>query len=186
MVLDVPARWLMDIGDTFVGNRGYVALGTVSAAYVAVFGLIDAKSTQEQTQASLERSQFITLVSAGNPASFVAATKGFGPTQTIRATKHPDFLRFWHWDQTYQPNMDPLWQWALWRLELCNRSTKDCALDDNARIDLSRADLHDAHLRDTRLRDADLSRADLRGSDLSGASLSDAILWGAQLGPVVN
>ena len=50
-------------------------IGTVFAAYFAVFGLIDAKSTQEETRASLERSLFVTLVSSGNAASFVAAMK---------------------------------------------------------------------------------------------------------------
>src|SRR5215831_13510577 len=47
LVLDVIARWVMDIVDTVIGNRGYVGIGTVVAAYFAIFGLIDAKSTQE-------------------------------------------------------------------------------------------------------------------------------------------
>jgi hypothetical protein len=106
LFLDVPTRRLMDIGDTIVGNRGHIVIGSVLAAYFVVFELIDTKSTQEETRASLERSLFITLVSSGNAASFVAAMKDFGSTQTMPATEHPSWFRFWDWGQTYQPNME--------------------------------------------------------------------------------
>src|SRR5262249_25153660 len=100
LVLDLIARWLMDIGDTLVGNRGYLFLGSVGAVALAFHGLFDTKATQEETRASLERSLFVTLVSSGNAASFVAAMKDFGPTQTIRATEHPSLLTPWRWGQT--------------------------------------------------------------------------------------
>lgn len=211
LVLDVPARWLMDICDTLIGSRGYVAIGTVFAAYFAVFGLIDAKSTQEETRASLERSLFVTLVSSENAASFVAAMKDFGSTQTMRVTEHPSWFRLWDWGRTYQPNKDPMGRWALWRLPLCNQDAKDCSLERDSRIDLrdanliqadlsgadllnanlTHADLSGAHLFNANLsradlQDANLSRADLGDANLSragleGANLSDAILIGADL-----
>jgi hypothetical protein len=95
LAFDVFARWLMDICDTLIGSRGYVAIGSVAAAYFAILGLIDAKATQEETRASLERSLFITLVSSGNTASLVAAMKEFGPTQAMRVTDHPSW---WFWN----------------------------------------------------------------------------------------
>src|ERR1700761_3903521 len=55
LILDMPARWLMDLFDAVSGNRGYLAVGSVLAAYLAAFGLIDTKSTQEETRASVER-----------------------------------------------------------------------------------------------------------------------------------
>jgi hypothetical protein len=153
----MPARWLMDLLDGVSGNRGYLAVGSVLAAYLAVFGLIDTKSTQEETRASVERSLFITLVSAGNAASFVAAMKEFGLTQSMPATEHPSLLRFWEWGRTYQPNREPMWHWAEWRLALCgDKGAKDCSVTDDSRLDL----------RGANLRNADLSMVYLRGADL--------------------
>jgi uncharacterized protein YjbI with pentapeptide repeats len=169
----------MDIGDTLVGNRGYFAIGSVVAAYFAIFGLIDAKSTQEETRASLERSLFMTLVSSGNAASFVAAMKDFGPTQTIGATVHPSPVRFWDWSQTYQPNMIPMWHWATSRLGLCN--PKDCSSDGKSRIDLSTANLNKAELRSADLSSANLTNASLDYAYLSSADLTNAILTKASL-----
>jgi uncharacterized protein YjbI with pentapeptide repeats len=187
LVLDMPARWLMDVGDTLVGNRGYFAIGSAVAAYFAVFGLIDAKSTQEETRASLERSLFTTLVSSGNTASFVAAMKDFGPTQTIRATEHPSWFRFWGWGRTYQPNSEPLRHWALWRLRLCDQDVKgDCGGRDPIRIELTTANLGGANLSGVQLSGADLleanlSSANLVEADLSGAKFALTNLSGANL-----
>jgi Pentapeptide repeats (8 copies) len=195
-VIDVPIRWLMDIADTFIGNRGYVAIGTIFAAYFAAFGLIDAKSTQEETHASLERSLFITLVSSGNAASFVSAMKSFGPTQTILVTEHPSWFRFWQWNRTYQPNKGPLRQWGVWRLALCDQNAKDCSPDGKSRIDLRGADLsgadlsgvdlhdadlHDADLHDAHLIDANLTSAGLGLTNLAGTHLTNALLIGAEM-----
>jgi hypothetical protein len=181
LVLDVPARWLMDIADTILGNRGHVLIGSALAAYFVVFGLVDAKSTQEEARASAERNQFITLVGSGSPASFVSAMKEFGSVQTMRATLHPLWYRFWDWGKRYQPNMEPLHAWARWRLGLCNQAAKDCSWDGRTRVDLSLADLSGADLSGVDLNNADLSFADLSGArlfgiDLSGADLSDANL----------
>jgi hypothetical protein len=181
-----------------------------------VFGLIDAKSTQEEARARLERSLFITLVSSGNAASFVSAIKEFGPVQTIRATDHPSWFRFWDWGQAYQPNMQPMHDWAVWRLRLCHTKAKDCSLADEARADLSSAnlsgtdlsvvnlsranlsytDFSHAYLNDIDLSGADLSgasfrgaslrRANLKGANWSGADLSDADLFGANLTDALN
>jgi hypothetical protein len=181
LVLDLPARWLMDVGDTIVGNRGYFAIGSVLAAYFAVFGLVDAKSTQEETRASLERSLFITLVSSGNAASFVAAMKDFGPIQTMRATEHPSWFRFWDWGRTYQPNKKPLWHWATSRLGSCSSGAGDCTTSNSARIDLSEADLSGADLHFVDLRHTDLHGTDLRDANLTRASLIRASLIRANL-----
>jgi len=181
LVLDVPGRWSMDIVDTFTGNRGYVAIGTILAAYFAVFGLIDAKSTQEETYASLERTLFITLVSSGNVPSFVAAMKDFGRTQTMRATEHPSWFRFWEWGRTYQPNAAPMRLWAVWRFPLCNQAAQDCSSDSKWRVDLYEANLHGADLPYAHLRDANLTGANLSGAILGGADLGEANLGGAHL-----
>jgi uncharacterized protein YjbI with pentapeptide repeats len=184
LLLDMPVRWLMDLFDAVSGNRGYLAVGTGLAAYLAAFGLIDTKSRQEETRASVERSLFITLVSSGNAASFVAAMKDFGPTQRMPATEHPSLLKFWEWGRTDQPNREPMLHWAQWRLELCSEKTKDCSLTDNTRLDLSGADLSGADLSGPAdlSRPVNLSGASLYGANLSGAHLSTANLSGVNLG----
>jgi uncharacterized protein YjbI with pentapeptide repeats len=161
-VLDVPIRWLASGIDTLISDRGYITAGSIGAVYLAVFGLIDAKSTQEQTRASIERSLFMTLVSSGNPASFVSAMKAFGPTQTVLATRHPEPLEFWGWNGKTQPNMEPMHLWA-------------------ASADLSGSDLRGANLRETHLENVHLRGANLSGANLSDATLSDANLSDATL-----
>jgi uncharacterized protein YjbI with pentapeptide repeats len=177
----MPARWLMDLFDAVGGNRGYLAVGSILAAYLAVFGLVDTKSTQEETRAALERSLFITLVSAGNAASFVAAMKNFGPTQMMLVTEHPSLLKFWEWGRSYPPNREPMLHWAQWRLALCSWETKDCSLRDNRRLDLRGANLSHADLRGAPLGDANLSDANLNGANLTGADLFNAYLFNADL-----
>lgn len=49
LVFDVSVRWLMDMIDTVIGNRGYFVIGSAIAAYLAIFGLFDSKSTREET-----------------------------------------------------------------------------------------------------------------------------------------
>jgi hypothetical protein len=190
LILDAPTRWLMDLFDAISGNRGYLAIGSVVAAYLAAFGLIDTKSTQEETRAALERSVFITLVSSGNAASFVAAMKDFGSTQTMPATKHPSLLKFWDWGRPHQPNRESMWRWALWRLELCSKEKKDCILDDaslpfvagdGGRINLVLANLSGTKLSGTHLSDANLSFATLTNANLIGGHLNRAYLTGANL-----
>ena len=39
LIVDMPVRWMMDLFDGVSGNRGYLAVGSVLAAYLAVFGL---------------------------------------------------------------------------------------------------------------------------------------------------
>jgi uncharacterized protein YjbI with pentapeptide repeats len=179
LILDAPARWAMHFADSVISNKGYFAVASVLAVYFAVFGLIDAKSTQEETRASLERSVFITLVSSGNAASFVAAMKDFGPTQTMLVTKHPSWFEFWKWGRTYPPNQEPMWHWAYSRLDLCQK--KECSLSDDKRLDLHYADLRGVVLDEVNLRDADLSHAKLIGASLMGAVLTNADLSNADL-----
>ena len=107
---------------------------------------------------------FITLVSSGNAASFVAAMKDFGPIQTMTATKHPSLLKFWQWGRPHQPNREPMLEWAEWRLRSCSIAAKDCSLTGSVRLDLSGA----------RLLHADLAWATLYGANLSGADLYHA------------
>jgi hypothetical protein len=189
-VLDVPIRWVMHFADAVIGDRGYFAVGTLAAVYLAFFGLFDTKATQEETRASVERSIFMTLVSSGNAASFVAAMKAFGPTQMMPVTQHPSLFGFWEWGRTYPPNREPMWSWAVWRLRLCgDKNAKDCSLGD-ARIDLvgailSFADLNGAHLSGADLTAAFLTFADLTDATLSGADLTDAVLMDADLSRAV-
>jgi hypothetical protein len=193
-IVDLLVRWLMAFLDTVIGDRGYLTVGSLIGAYLIMFGLIDAKSQQEETRASFERSQFMSLVIAGNAPSFVVAMKNFGPTQTMRATEHPELFKPWKWGSSYQPNFVPMEQWAQARLSTCD--AKACSTQEDARIDLSRAnlsratlsganliraDLSGANLSDAALSSANLSRAYLNDTNLSGAYLNDTNLSGAIL-----
>jgi hypothetical protein len=182
LILSVPARWLTHFYETVISKKGYLAIGSVLAAYLVVFGLVDAKSTQEETRASLERSLFITLVSSGGNASFVSAMKDFGRIQTMPTTEHPSLWRFWEWYRTYQPNREPMRRWASWRLGLCNKESKDCSLGNETRLDLGYANLSDANLGFANLSDASLVYANLISANLSHALLSEANLSEANLG----
>lgn len=180
VIIDLPTRWLMNLFDGVIGDRGYLTVGSIIGGYLVVFGLIDAKHQQEETRASVERSLFITLVSA-NTSSFVAAMKSFGPIQTMPATEHPSLLKFWQWGRTYKPNGAPMLDWATWRLDECTKGAKDCSLKGDVRLDLSGADLHHADLPVVNLSEADLRFAYLSGANLAGANLSGADLSGADL-----
>jgi hypothetical protein len=170
----------MDIGDTVISNRGHVVIGSVVAAYFVVFRLIDAKSTQEETRAGLERSLFITLVSSGNAASFVAAIKDFGRIQTMLATDHPSWFKFWEWGRTHQPNRKPLADWAEWRLPECQKNN-DYSAGDESRLDLYRAKLNGADLSADILNHADLTVTDLGHAELMRTFVRDAKLGLANL-----
>jgi len=180
-ILDLPTRWLMDFIDTISGTRGYFAAGSLLAAYLAIFGLIDAKSTQDETHSSLERSLFITLVSSQSSPSFIEAMKDFGLTQNMVAVEHPSWFKFWEWGQTYYPNKQPLWRWAEWRLRLCSKEIRDCALSEGTRLDLNDADLSSADLHDADLHGANIRWANLRFANLSDIYLNDAYLNGSDL-----
>jgi hypothetical protein len=178
-VIDLALRWITSLFDTFFADRGYITAGSIAAAYLAWFGLIDSKSTQEETRASTERSLFMTLVSAGNAPSFVAAMKTFGPVQTIQVTEHPHLFTPWKWGRTYLPNQQPLWEWARSRLQSCEPQT--CSLHGESRIDLREANLFGADLRDTDLNGANLFHADLSKANLILADLREANLTIAKL-----
>jgi uncharacterized protein YjbI with pentapeptide repeats len=177
ITVDLPIRWLMTLLDAVIGDRGYLPVGSIVGAYLVVFGLIDAKHQQEETRASFERSQFVTLVS-GNADSFVAASKDFGKVQTMRATAHPELFKPWSWGQTTQPNLRPLWSWAHARFQSCD--TQSCS-KSTARIDLFEANLDGADLGGVKLTDTDLTGANVAGANLSDADLSRASLTRARL-----
>ena len=66
LALDLLPRWVASLFDTLIGDKGYITFGSLAAAYLAVYGLFDTKSTQEETRASTERILFMTSVNAGN------------------------------------------------------------------------------------------------------------------------
>jgi uncharacterized protein YjbI with pentapeptide repeats len=173
--LDLPLRWLAALLDILVSEKGYA----VVAVYLAIFGLIDTKSTQEGTQASSERAVFTTLATSGKPADFVAAMKTFDPVQTMRATVHPDLFRFWTWGRTSQPNMQSMHDWAKARLWTCE--PRDCSWLSDVRLDMDDADLRGADLSDAGLSRADLSGANLVRAVLRGVHLDGALLVGTDL-----
>jgi len=104
--------------------------------------------------------------------------KDFGPTQTIPVTEHPSLFRPWEWGRSYQPNRDPMWHWAAWRLDEC---MKECSLMAGVRLDLREAKLRDANLINADLSHANLIKADLRAVQLRGATLRGVTLTGADL-----
>lgn len=184
LIPDLILRWLMGLCDTVGGNRGYFAVASVLAAYLAAFGLIATKSSQEETGASVERSSFTSVIGSGNAASFVIGMKVFGPTQMMPATEHPSLLKFWQWGRVHYPNQMSMWRWAIARFDECRRTVvkpTDCGGTVNAWIDLTDDDLGRADLHKTDLSGANLSLADLSGADLYKANLSSAALIGAVL-----
>ena len=194
---DLLFRWLTTLLDTGIGDRGYLTVGSVIGAYFVVFGLIDAKSTREETRAAVERSEFSSQVNAGNAASLVAGLKEFGFIQTIPVTEAPSVFAPWAWGRVHQPNKDIMWRWALWRLGLCSSVSHDCSQESDFRIDLREAnlagaklngaDLHGADLRGAFVIDTDLQDADLRGADLRGAPAGEILLkFGALATNITN
>jgi hypothetical protein len=159
MLIDLPLRWIVDFCDAAIGNRGYVALGSLVGAYLAAFGLIDAKATQEETRATAALSSFVTLVSSGNSASLVTAMKSlFGSTQTTEITNHPSLWTFWKWGETSFPNKQFLHNWAKSQFEICGKRplveslpTLNCTFYGFGRIELMGADLADADLHEVDL-----------------------------------
>ena len=177
--LDLPIRWLMNLLDSVIGDRGYLTVGSIIGGYLLVFGLIDAKHQQDDGRASLERSLFITMVSSGNAQSFVVAMKGFGKAQSMCVTEHPNLFTPWKWGRSEQPNLWPLREWAVAQLSSCEQHT--CSMDES-RIDLRRANLEWAYINaKVNLSHANLDEARMTGAELSGVDLSEATLSHASL-----
>jgi len=179
LFVDLISRWLVTLVDSLIADRGYLVAGSVAAAYLAIYGVLDAKHQREDTQASFERSTFIALVTSANPASFVVGMKSFGQVQRVEVTQSPSLFEPWSWFQRNQPNLDFLSVWARYQLSACKPLT--CSSDEKWRIDLSHANLAKASLRDTELYGAYLFGAQLVGADLSHSNLSGAILNEADL-----
>jgi hypothetical protein len=175
LAIDLWARWLGNVLDAVTGDRGWLTVGSAIGAYLVVYGLVDARHQREVNQAVQERNTFVSLVSAGNAASFVGALKTFGAVQRMRAVAEPSLFKPWAWNKKFAPNRAFMWQWARSRFPLCTPGV--CSLSNDWRIDLSHADLQDAFLANVDLHKADLSRANLRGTDLTGSDLRGANLF---------
>jgi hypothetical protein len=179
----VVRRWAQHAWTSFVGPRGYLVFITLIAAYTGLYSTLEARHERQANRALFERSTFMTMVSSGSRASFIAAMKMFGPVQTMRVPRDPDLFAPSTWVGQQMPNKDPLFYWAIYFLPLCTAET--CGDPDMTpqplRINLIQADLSKANLSGAALSGANLSGADLSGADLSGANLSGAALSGADL-----
>jgi hypothetical protein len=92
VAVDLPIRWLCTLVGSFLGDRGYIAFGTVVGGYFFIYGLIDARHNQDEAQATFERAQFVTLVSAGHQGAFVAAMRDFARVQNLVSLSRPSPL----------------------------------------------------------------------------------------------
>ena len=123
------------------------------------------------------------MVSGGTKGRFIGAMKSFGYVQTITIFDEPELLKPWNWWKTTQPNIEPLWQWARYRLGEC--TPIECG-GGNIRVELRGSNLQGVHLNQVDLSLSDLSLADLQRANLDGtrltmAKLSDADFRGASL-----
>ena len=171
-------RWSHHLRMDLIGPRAYrtwaIVLTTVVGAYFGVFAVMESRHDRQMSRAMFERNTFITMVSSGNPGTFIAAMKNFGPIQTMSAARSPPIFPPWKWFGTETPNLMPLWRWALPRLALC--TAMECGyIDPDGNevfmVDLLSSDLSNAYLQDVRLINSRLMRADLRNADMQGAFL---------------
>ena len=185
--------WLCDAMKYLKGPTGYrffvPAVATLVGAYFGLYAVLEARHERGMNRALFERATFMSMISSGNRGSIVAALKNFGPIQTILIPSEPALwppLHNWFFSG-YQPNIEPMWIWALNFFPLCTKeSCGNTHINQGYRLDLQMAKLSGAKLKevdlhDTILRDADLSKADLRKSNLERADLRDAILDGTDL-----
>jgi len=178
----VLVGWCKQAWRSFVGPYGYLAVVTLLGAYVGLYSIMEARHDRRMNRAIIERTTFLSTVSSGNAASFIAAMKNFGPLQNIKVPVEPDLLAIWRWIEEEKPNEEPLRRWA--RVYLAQCQPKRCG--GASRIDLRYAGLWKANLRGADLRGADLGFASLVGANLTranleGANLKNAILWEAIL-----
>lgn len=186
--------WIRGFWNDVVGPRGYRGLAVIVAGYVGFFSIIEARHDRQLNFATTERNVFITIVSSGERGSFIAGMKTFGPTQTVSVFDEPSLFEAWNWRKETQPNLEPLYSWALYRLPLC--TPEECGQPHGYRIDLQdadlnyskleRIDLHDSDLRFARMNfsnlfSANLNRANLACASLIGSDLRNAELEGAIL-----
>ena len=168
-------------------QHGYLLLITLIGAYFGLYAILEARHERRANRAAFERSVFIDLVTSGNRGAFITAMRNFGPTQTMRVPKEP---RIWPlfedwWTKSDQPNMQPLYLWALHSLRTCTPQMCGWFHDEDPetyrRIQLRFANLRGAELRWAELSMADLTMADLKGADLHRADLKEADLYRADL-----
>ena len=175
-------RWIPHLLADLTGSYAYrtwiVILTTVVAAYFGAYAVMESRHDRQMNRAMFERNTFITMVSSGEPGTFVAAMKNFGPVQTMAVPKSPPVFPPWNWFGTAIPNVEPLWRWAVHRFMLC--TTDECGIE-GSRITLRSSDLRYGMLNTVDLNSADLTYSVLSHVDLSAADLSDAVLTYAVL-----
>ena len=181
--------WIRGFCHDVVGPRGYRGIAVIVAGYVGLYSIIEARHDRQLNFAANERNFFNTMVLSGERGSFITAMKNFGPTQTVSIIDEPSFLEVWTWGQETQPNLEPLYSWALYRLPLCR--PEECGQPEAHRINLQdadlnhskleRVDLHDSDLRFAKLNSSNLSSANLNGANLACASFIGSDLKNAQL-----
>jgi hypothetical protein len=130
-------------------RQGYLLIPTIIAAYAGMYAIMEASHERQANRALFERSIFMTMVTASNRATFVAAMKTFGPVQTRIVPGDPHFFDPRTWIRTSEmPNREPLRLWAASFFPFCKVETcgKPQEQEKPWRIDLSDANLSEADL----------------------------------------
>ena len=171
--------WGSGFWNDMAGPRGYRGIAVVIAAYIGLYSIVEARHERQMNLAAFERNMFITMVESQNASAFVAAMKNFGPVQTMSAYNEPSLFAPWDWWEKTNPNIEPLYLWAVHRLSNCTPEV--CSISGTYRIDLTGADLKGAVLFKVDLSRSNLLLADLREAILIETNLEGATLLGADL-----
>ena len=97
----------------------------------------------------------------------------------MSAYKEPSLFAPWTWWDKTNPNVEPLYLWAVHRLSHCAPDL--CSVSGTYRIDLTGADLQGAFLAKINLSGSNLLLADLRKAILVETNLEGANLLGTDL-----
>lgn len=178
-LVSVLRGWLESSFKSLTGPKGYLIIPTLIAAWVGTYSIVEAMHSRSLNYSSFERSAFVTLVSSGSKASFIAAMKYFGETQTIEVRNQPDIFHPKTWVGTYQPNKLPMWRWCRQYLAQCTPAL--CGNGSDIRIDLSEAKMDWSMLIGVDFHNADLSKSWLIRADLTESNFNNANLDESQM-----
>lgn len=171
--------WIESSYKSLIGPKGYLIVPTLIGAWVGAYSIVEAMHSRSLNYSSFERGAFMTLVSSGNKASFIAAMKYFGETQTIKVRNVPEINHPSTWFGTYQPNMLPMWRWCRQYLAQCTPNL--CGNGKDIRVDLSETKMDWSMLIGIDFHKADMQKAWLIRADLSESNLDDVNLDGSQM-----